>query len=74
VAGDGGDRDRFDELYERLELLADLDDLTLGGAGGLATGVEIVADGLHRGPGDPLDAFESLRDLSDGTDVFDDLF
>jgi hypothetical protein len=74
MTGASDDRDRFDELYEKLELLADLDDLSLGGEGGLATGVEIVADSLNHGPGDPLDAFDPLRDMTESTDLFDDLF
>lgn len=68
------DDGRIDALFDRLELLDDVDDLSLGGTGGLATGVEIVADGLHRGPADALDAFEPLRDLAEGVDTFDDLF
>ena len=72
----GGERrsDDVEGLFDRLELLEDLDDLTLGGSGGWAAGVEIVADGLHHGPEDALDAFEPLRDLTEGVDTFDDLF
>jgi hypothetical protein len=69
----GRDRaEAIERLFDRLEVLADLDDLSLGGAGGLATGVEIVADGLHHGPLDALDAFEPLRDLGEGAEGFDD--
>jgi hypothetical protein len=64
--------ERLERLYDRLEVLSDLDDLALGGAGGLATGVEIAADGLHHGSMPALDAFEPLRDLAEDAGGFDD--
>jgi hypothetical protein len=70
-----GPQDRgeaLERLFDRLEVLSDLDDLSLGGAGGLATGVEIVADGLDHGSMPALDAFEPLRDLAEGAEGFDD--
>lgn len=66
----------LDELLDRLDSLGDLDDLSGGGVGGLATGIEILTDGFVHGPDDLLDSFEPARDLADGTDVFefDELF
>ncbi len=61
----------LDELLDRLDSLGDLDDLSGGGVGGLATGIEILTDGFVHGPDDLLDSFEPARDLADGTDVFD---
>ena len=84
--GDGDDRDEpgapdtprrrdgLDGLLGRLDVLDAFDDLTLGGATGLATGVEIVADSFSPGPAGALDAFEPVRDIADHTDLFDDLF
>ncbi len=64
-----------DRAIERLDLLDDLDSLLGGGAGGLATGVEIFSEQLAHGPHDGLlDAFEPVRDLADHSDVLDDLF
>ena len=65
----------MDRTLERLDVLDALDDLQRGGAGGLATGVEIFGEQLAHGPYDDLlDAFEPVRDLADHTDLFDDLF
>lgn len=67
------ERDRLDRLWDRLDLLGDLDDLSGGGTAGFATGVEILTDLSFRGPNGSVELFEPARDISEGFEDFGDL-
>jgi hypothetical protein len=65
----------LDAALERLDLLDALEDLSGGGAGGFATGIEIIGEQMAHSPYDDLlDAFEPVRDIADHTDFLDDIF